>query len=74
MLEAVSGQGVPVVTVLLAGRVLYTSAEINLCDAFVAAWGQLDAPAGPPGGCADRARARTIAQPSPSSEAPAMAR
>ncbi|HET6316228.1 MAG TPA: glycoside hydrolase family 3 protein, partial [Chloroflexota bacterium] len=38
VLEAVSGQGVPVVTVLLSGRVLYTNAEINLSDAFVAAW------------------------------------
>lgn len=38
VLQAVSGQGVPVVTVLLSGRVLYTSAEINLSDAFVAAW------------------------------------
>jgi beta-glucosidase len=38
VLEAVSGQGVPVVTVLLSGRVLYANAEINLSDAFVAAW------------------------------------
>ena len=38
VLAAVSGQGVPVVTVLYSGRVLYTSAEINLSDAFVAAW------------------------------------
>jgi beta-glucosidase len=38
VLEAVSGQGVPVVTVLLSGRVLYTNAELNLSDAFVAAW------------------------------------
>ena len=38
VLEAVSGQGVPVVTVLMSGRVLYTNREINLSDAFVAAW------------------------------------
>jgi beta-glucosidase len=38
VLEAVSGKGVPVVTVLLSGRVLYTNAEINRSDAFVAAW------------------------------------
>jgi beta-glucosidase len=38
VLQAVSGQGVPVVTVLVSGRVLYTSTEINLSDAFVAAW------------------------------------
>ena len=38
VLEAVSGQGVPVVTVLVSGRVLYANAEINLSDAFVAAW------------------------------------
>jgi beta-glucosidase len=38
VLEAVSGQGVPVVTVLLSGRVLYANAEINMSDAFVAAW------------------------------------
>jgi beta-glucosidase len=38
VLDAVSGRGVPVVTVLLSGRVLYTNAEINRSDAFVAAW------------------------------------
>jgi beta-glucosidase len=38
VLQAVSGQGVPVVTVLVSGRVLYTNAELNLSDAFVAAW------------------------------------
>jgi len=38
VLEAVSGKGVPVVTLLVSGRVLYTNAEINLSDAFVAAW------------------------------------
>jgi beta-glucosidase len=38
VLEAVSGQGVPVVTVLLSGRVLYANAEINLSNAFVAGW------------------------------------
>lgn len=38
VLRAVSGKGVPVVTVLVSGRVLYTNAEINMSDAFVAAW------------------------------------
>ena len=38
VLQAVSGQGVPVVTVLVSGRPLFTNAEINLSDAFVAAW------------------------------------
>jgi len=38
VLEAVSGKGVPVVTLLVSGRVLYTNAEINLSDAFVAVW------------------------------------
>jgi beta-glucosidase len=38
VIEAVSGQGVPVVTVLMSGRVLFMNKEINLSDAFVAAW------------------------------------
>lgn len=38
VLRAVSGRGVPVVTVLLSGRPLYANAELNLSDAFVAAW------------------------------------
>jgi beta-glucosidase len=38
VLQAVSGHGVPVVTVLVSGRVLYANAEINLSNAFVAAW------------------------------------
>jgi beta-glucosidase len=38
MLQAVSGQGVPVVTVLVSGRALYANAELNLSSAFVAAW------------------------------------
>lgn len=38
VLRAVSGQGVPVVTVLVSGRVLYANAELNLSSAFVAAW------------------------------------
>ena len=38
VLQAVGGQGVPVVTVLLSGRVLFANAEINLSDAFVAGW------------------------------------
>ena len=38
VLRAVSGHGVPVVTVLVSGRVLYANAELNLSTAFVAAW------------------------------------
>jgi beta-glucosidase len=38
VLEAVSGHGVPVVTVLVSGRALFANAEINRSDAFVAAW------------------------------------
>jgi beta-glucosidase len=38
LLQALGGQGVPVVTVLLSGRPLYVNAELNLSDAFVAAW------------------------------------
>ena len=38
VLRAVSGHGVPVVTVLVSGRALYTNAELNLSNAFVAAW------------------------------------
>ena len=37
-LDRVSGQGVPVVTVLLSGRPLWVNREINRSDAFVAAW------------------------------------
>jgi len=38
VLQAVSGHGVPVVTVLVSGRVLYANTELNLSNAFVAAW------------------------------------
>jgi beta-glucosidase len=38
VLRAVSGHGVPVVTVLVSGRALFTNTEINLSNAFVAAW------------------------------------
>jgi len=38
VLQAVTGHGVPVVTVLLSGRPLYVNTELNLSDAFVAAW------------------------------------
>ncbi|MEK8032931.1 glycoside hydrolase family 3 N-terminal domain-containing protein [Ideonella sp. DXS29W] len=38
MLDAVAGQGVPVVTVLLNGRPLWVNKELNRSDAFVAAW------------------------------------
>ena len=37
-LQAVSGKGKPVVTVLLSGRPVYANDLINLSDAFVAAW------------------------------------
>jgi beta-glucosidase len=37
-LNRVRGQGVPVVTVLLSGRPLYTNKELNASDAFVAGW------------------------------------
>jgi len=37
-LNAVSGQGKPVVTVLLSGRPLYVNDLINRSDAFVAGW------------------------------------
>ncbi len=38
MLQRVAGQGVPVLTVLLSGRVLQVNDLLNLSDAFVAAW------------------------------------
>ena len=38
VLQAVSGKGKPVVTVLLSGRPVYANDLINLSDAFVAAW------------------------------------
>ena len=38
LLRAVSGKGKPVVTVLVAGRALYTNDLMNLSDSFVAAW------------------------------------
>jgi beta-glucosidase len=38
VLRAVSGRGVPVVTVLVSGRALYANAELNLSSAFVVAW------------------------------------
>ncbi len=38
VLQAVSGKGVPVVTVLLSGRPVYANDLLNLSDAFVAAW------------------------------------
>ncbi|MES2315955.1 MAG: glycoside hydrolase family 3 N-terminal domain-containing protein [Pseudomonadota bacterium] len=38
VLKAVSGKGKPVVTVLVAGRPLYTNDLMNLSDSFVAAW------------------------------------
>ena len=38
VLQRVSGQGVPVLTVLLSGRVLQVNDLLNLSDAFVAAW------------------------------------
>ncbi|QYF94706.1 glycoside hydrolase family 3 C-terminal domain-containing protein [Massilia sp. PAMC28688] len=38
VLEAVAGKGKPVITVLVAGRPLYTNDLMNLSDSFVAAW------------------------------------
>jgi len=38
VLDQVSGKGVPVVSIFIAGRPLYTNKEINRSDAFVAAW------------------------------------
>jgi beta-glucosidase len=38
VLQAVAGKGKPVVTVLVAGRPLYTNDLMNLSDSFVAAW------------------------------------
>jgi len=38
LLRAVAGKGRPVVTVLVAGRALYTNDLMNLSDSFVAAW------------------------------------
>ena len=36
VLQAVSGHGIPVVTVLVSSRALYANAELNRSDAFVA--------------------------------------
>lgn len=38
LLQAVSGKGVPVVSVFVTGRPLYVNNLLNLSDAFVAAW------------------------------------
>lgn len=38
LLRRLKGQGVPVVSVFLSGRPMFTSPEINASDAFVAAW------------------------------------
>lgn len=38
VLQAVSGKGKPVVTVLLSGRPVYANDLMNLSDSFVAAW------------------------------------
>jgi beta-glucosidase len=38
VLDKVSGHGVPVVSVFISGRPLYTNKELNRSDAFVAAW------------------------------------
>jgi beta-glucosidase len=38
VLQAVSGQGVPVITVFVSGRPVYANDLLNLSDAFVAAW------------------------------------
>jgi len=60
VLRAVTGHGVPVVTVLVSGRALFVNTELNLSDAFVAAW----LPGTEGGGVADvlfRARNGSIA-------------
>jgi beta-glucosidase len=38
LLKALKAQGIPVVSVFLSGRPLWTNPEINASDAFVAAW------------------------------------
>ena len=38
VLQKVAGHGVPVITVLMSGRTLYSNDLLNLSDAFVAAW------------------------------------
>jgi len=38
LLKKLKAQGIPVVTVLLSGRPLWTNPELNQSDAFVAAW------------------------------------
>jgi beta-glucosidase len=38
VLQAVSGKGVPVITVFVAGRPLFVNDLLNLSDVFVAAW------------------------------------
>lgn len=38
VLDRVSGQGTPVITVLLSGRPLHVNKELNRSDAFVCAW------------------------------------
>ena len=50
VLDRVAGKGVPVVSVYLSGRPLYTNRELNRSDAFVAAW----LPGTEGGGVADR--------------------
>lgn len=37
-MRRLKAQGIPVVAVMLTGRPLFTSAELNLADAFVVAW------------------------------------
>lgn len=58
-LRAVSGKGVPVVTVFLTGRVQYATDLINLSDAFVVAW----LPGTQAGGIADVLLRDTSGQP-----------
>src|SRR3546814_18472389 len=38
VLKAVSGKGVPVVSILYSGRPVYANDLINRSDAFIAAW------------------------------------
>lgn len=38
LLQSLKAQGIPVVSIFLSGRPLYTTPEINASDAFIAAW------------------------------------
>lgn len=38
LMKGLKAQGIPIVAVFLSGRPMFTGAELNLADAFVAAW------------------------------------